>query len=110
MSEGPGGADALGPAVGGTGHKSRRGIVADAKVQTKVDRVSVGYGDAPSACKGAGGVGLALRLGIGDLWSKEPLNFGFAVADAAAAFDDAGELLNYGAVPITVDSDLLWAI
>ena len=56
--------------------------------------------------KGAGGVGLALRLGVGDLRSKEPLDLGFTVAEAATT----GGILAYGTVPIAVDCDFLWAI
>ena len=48
---------------------------------------------------------MALRLRIGHLWSKEPLDFGFAVAQAPAARG----VLAYGAVPVAVDGDLLGA-
>ena len=58
------------------------------------------------SCEGAGGVGLALRLGIGHFWSKEPLDLGFAVADAAVARG----VLTYRAVSIAIDSNFLWAI
>ena len=57
-------------------------------------------------CEGAGGVGLALRLGIGHFWSKEPLDLGFAVADAAVARG----VLTYRTVAIAIDRDFLWAI
>lgn len=50
---------------------------------------------------------MALRLGVGDLRSKEPLDLGFAIADAAAG---VGGVLAYGTVTIAIDSDFLWAI
>ena len=49
---------------------------------------------------------MALRLGVGDLRSKEPLDLGFAVADAAAV----GGVLAYGTIPIAVDGNFLWAV
>ena len=49
---------------------------------------------------------MALRFGVGDFRSKEPLYLGFAVADAAAARG----VFAYGTIPIAVDGNLLWAI
>ena len=49
---------------------------------------------------------MALRLGVGDLRSKEPLDLRFTVAEAATA----GAILAYGTIPIAVDGDFLWAI
>ncbi len=107
LRERPGRADALGPAVGGAEAEGRGGVVAAAgKIKAKVELVGVGHGDALGGGKGAGGVGLALRLGVGDLGSKEPLDFGFAVADAAAG----GGVLAYGAVAVAVDGQFLGAV
>lgn len=49
---------------------------------------------------------MALRLGVGDLRPKEPLDLGFAVAEAAAV----GGVLTYGTIPIAVDGNFLRAI
>lgn len=107
LSECPRRADALGPAIGGTEVESRcEATLIAAKCEAEIELVSVGHGDALGCCKGAGGVGLALRLGVGDLRSKEPLDLGFAVAEAAAV----GGVLAYGTVPIAVDGNFLWAI
>lgn len=109
LSESPGRADAFGPAVGSTEVESRCGttlVAADTKCKAKIELVSIGHGDALGCCKGTGGIGLALRLGVGNLRSKEPLDLGFAVAEAAAV----GGVLTYGTVPIAVDGDLLRAV
>ena len=49
---------------------------------------------------------MALRLGVGNLGPEEPFDFGFAVAEAAAA----GGVLAYGAVAVAVDGGLLGAV
>lgn len=49
---------------------------------------------------------MALRLRIGDLWSKEPLDLGFAVLGAAAFRGVRAD----GTISIAVDGEFLWAI
>ena len=105
----PGRADGFGIAVRGTEVESGRKvtlIAAAAHFEAKVELVSVGHGDALSCCEGAGGIGLALRLGVGNLGPEEPFDFGFAVADAATA----SGVFTYRAVAIAVDGGLLWAV
>ena len=109
LSDRPGRADALGIAIRGTEVESCRKatlITAAPQGEAKVELVSVGHGEALSCCKGAGGIGLALRLGVGNLGSEEPFDLGFAIADAATV----GGVFAYGAIPIAVDGSLLWAI
>ena len=109
LCERPGRADGFGIAIRGTEVESGRKvtlITAATQFEAKVELVSVGHGDALSCCKDAGGIGLALRLGVGDLGPEEPFDLGFAVADAATA----GSVFAYGTVPIAVDGGLLWAI
>lgn len=48
---------------------------------------------------------MALRLGVGDLGPEEPVDLGFAVADAAAV----GVVFAYEAVPVGVDGGLFGA-
>ena len=109
MGERPGRADGFGIAIRGTEVESGRKVTlvtAATHFEAKVELVSVGHGDALSCRKGAGGIGLALRFGVGNLGPKEPFDLGFAIADAATA----GSIFAYGAVPIAVDGGLLWAI
>ena len=109
LSESPGGADTLGIAIRRTKVESRGQstfVTTATNVDAKVDCVSVGHRDALGCCEGARGVGLALRLGVGDFGSKEPLDLGFAIADAAAA----GGVFAYGTVTIAIEGDFLRAI
>ena len=100
--------DALEIAIRGTEVESGRKVTlvtAATQGEAKVELVSVGHGNALTCCKGAGGIGLALRFRVGNFGSEEAFDLGFAIADAATA----GSVFIYRAVPIAVDGSLLWA-
>ena len=49
---------------------------------------------------------MALRLGVGDLRSKEPFDLGLAVAETEVF----GVVLAYRTIPVAVEGGFLWAI